>query len=354
MRDNPSKSMDEASREMEWRAGMDGEMGNTIDGGAKTLPPFLLKPEFVARVWGFSDLRPWFDCARPEEPIGEAWLTGDACLAASGPCEGERLDAIFAAHGQAMLGAAAGDDSSPLLLKVLFAREKLSVQVHPDDALARRLGMPRGKTECWYALAADPGAEVACGLKPGVSLETVRQQIIAGTLEESLELLPMSAGDMVLVEAGTIHAIHPGSILLEVQQNSDSTYRLYDYGRGRELQIERGLEALRTQTYAGKVAPRAGRQRTVLLETEYFRMERMDAAAGGFSAEQLRGEESPALSYLFAARGEARVSGEGFAPFTIPANYVAAVPAETAGFRVAWDRETELVRIVDCKGRASI
>ena len=109
-----------------------------------------------------------------------------------------------------MLGEDAPSGDSPLLMKVIFAREKLSVQVHPDDRLAQKYGQPRGKTECWYALAAEAGAQVAAGLKAGVTMDEVKTGIEAGTLEKSLRMLPVSAGDMVYVDAGTVHAIWPG------------------------------------------------------------------------------------------------------------------------------------------------
>ena len=177
---------------------------------------------------------------------------------------------------------------SPLLVKVLFAREKLSVQVHPDDRMAQKYGDARGKTECWYALAAEPGAKVAVGLKPGVTLDEVERGIHAGTLEESLHTLNVEAGDVIFVDAGTVHAIWPGAVLLETQQNCDLTYRMYDYGRPRELHIEKSLEATKLVTRAGKVAPKKLADRTVLIDAEYFRVERI-AVEGSRSSESLRG-----------------------------------------------------------------
>ncbi len=153
---------------------------------------------------------------------------------------------------------------------MIFAREKLSVQVHPDDRLAQKYGEPRGKTECWYALAAEAGAQVAAGLKSGVTLDALRAGIEAGTLEKSLKVLPVHAGDMIYVDAGTVHAIWPGSVLLETQQNCDLTYRMYDYGRGRELHIEKSLKAVRLKTKAGKVMPKFLKDRTVLVERRIF------------------------------------------------------------------------------------
>jgi len=213
------------------------------------LAPFRLEPKFVERIWGTADLHPWYDFAVSGDstPVGEVWLTGDECNVVTGPLTGSKLGEVFAKYSEAMLGSGVPESAqgaSPLLMKVIFAKEKLSVQVHPDDRLAQKYGQPRGKTECWYALAAEPGAEVAAGLKPGVTLEDVEREVSDGTLESSLEVLPVAAGDMVFVDAGTVHAIWPGSVLLETQQNCDITYRLFDYGRPRELHVAKALEAI--------------------------------------------------------------------------------------------------------------
>src|SRR5580704_13724229 len=152
------------------------------------LTPFLIQPLFVSRVWGFHDLRPWYDYVagqgKDAEPIGEVWLTGDECVVATGSHAGKKLGEVFLEAPASMLGAVAPLPQSPVLVKVIFAREKLSVQVHPDDPLAKKYGQPWGKTECWYALSAEPGAEVAAGLKPGVTVDNVRYGIEHGTLEQ--------------------------------------------------------------------------------------------------------------------------------------------------------------------------
>jgi mannose-6-phosphate isomerase len=242
--------------------------------GSKTLStalaPFVIEPRFVGRVWGYQDLNPWYDRVAGEEPIGEVWLTGDDCRVASGPLAGKTLGKVFSESSVAMLGSSAPSPGSPLLIKVIFARENLSVQVHPDDHLAQKYGQPRGKTECWYALSAEPGAQVAAGLKPDVTMDKIRTGIHDGTLEESLNVLPVDEGDMIFVDADTVHAIWPGSILLETQQNCDLTYRMYDYGRPRELHIDKSIEATRLSTHAGKVPPRVLDDRTVLIDVQYF------------------------------------------------------------------------------------
>jgi mannose-6-phosphate isomerase len=297
------------------------------------LEPFRIEPVFTARVWGFSDLRPWYDRIADKDPIGEVWLTGDECVIATGSHKGQKLGALFDEAHDAMVGAGT-PAGSPLLIKVIFAREKLSVQVHPDDVMAQKYGQPRGKTECWYALEAKPGAKVAAGLKLGTTLEQVEEEIHDGTLESSLNAIPIVRGDMVFVDSGTVHAIWPGSILLETQQNSDITYRMFDYGRPRELHIERSLEATRLVTRAGKVAARELTDRTVLIDVEYFRVEQI-AIKGSRTSADLRDEgEKPGLAYLFAAAGAGRVSGPGFEAVGLPERGIVAVPAASPEFLV--------------------
>lgn len=296
------------------------------------IAPFRIEPRFVPRVWGFRDLRPWYDRIAEGDPIGEVWLTGDDCLIATGPHSGKRLAALFCDEHAALLGLEAPDTGSPILIKTIFAREKLSVQVHPGDAMARRYGQPRGKAECWYALAAEPGAQVAVGVKPGTTLAEIEQGIHYGTLEASLNMLPVHKGDMIFVDAGAIHSIWPGSVLLETQQNSDITYRMYDYGRPRELHIEKSLEATRLATRAGKIVPLELADRTVLIDVEYFRMERIPVS-GSRTSESLRGADAkPELAYLFAANGAGRLAGPGFEPVDLPPCVIVAVPATSPEF----------------------
>ncbi|MBB5328117.1 type I phosphomannose isomerase catalytic subunit [Tunturiibacter gelidoferens] len=231
--------------------------------------PFSLKPWFSERVWGKSDLRPWYDETGTNELVGEAWLTGPQCLVETGPFRGQTL---------ASVGEKIGGEF-PLLVKILFPADKLSVQVHPDDAQAKAMGETRGKTECWYVLEADPGATVALGLKPGVGAKEVAASVESGTMETLLEHVPVSVGDMLFVDAGTVHAIGPGVVLLETQQTSDVTYRLYDYGRPRELHLEKGLQVIKPKTQAGKVAPRKMEGFTRLIEQRYFVVDRFELGA---------------------------------------------------------------------------
>jgi mannose-6-phosphate isomerase len=311
-----------------------------------TSEPFRIAPQFVNRVWGWTNLDPWFAQSSPANPLGEVWLTGDDCVAETGPWTGQKLSGIFAEHRDPMLGPNARGEGSPLLIKVLFAREKLSVQVHPDDAMAQKYGFPRGKTECWLALAADPGAQVACGLKPGVTAEKVRAAIADGSLEQDLNMIPIEAGEMIFVDSGTVHAIWPGSVILETQQNSDITYRMFDYGRGRELHIEKSLEAMRLSTHAGKVEPRVLPDRTLLLDAKYFRIERIAVEHSTTGAALRATDEGMAhLSYLFAAAGSGVITGS-FDQVSLPACGIAAVPSQAPDFTVTSLGGLELIRMV--------
>jgi mannose-6-phosphate isomerase len=213
--------------------------------------------------------------------VGEAWLTGPESIVEKGPMAGRTLAAVAAELGEVLLGRSDGgtDKEFPLLVKLLFPSDKLSVQVHPDDAQAQAMGQPRGKTECWYVLEAEPGAAVALGLKAGATEATVRSAIAAGTLEGLLEWVPVEVGDMVFVDAGTVHAIGPGVVFLETQQTCDITFRMYDYGRPRALQVEQALRVMRLKTAAGKVAPVAMDGFTRLIERRYFVVDRYDVGA---------------------------------------------------------------------------
>jgi mannose-6-phosphate isomerase len=308
--------------------------------------PFRLAPWFSERPWGRLDLRPWYSETGTKEPVGEAWLTGPQCVVETGALAGRTLAQVVAEGSERVVGAGGkdllgkddlkknflhidGDAEFPLLVKLLFPSEKLSVQVHPDDAMARAMGQPRGKTECWYVLEAEAGATIALGLREGVTVEAVRAAIAAGTLEELLEWVPVEAEEMVFVDAGTVHSIGPGVVLLETQQTSDATFRLYDYGRGRELHLEQGLRAMKMRTAAGKVRPRAMDGFVRLIEQKYFVVDRYDMAAGGEAIVPVDG-----AGCVVGLSGLATVVGEGREAVALPMGRAVVVPAGSRTVRV--------------------
>ncbi|MCI8701262.1 MAG: mannose-6-phosphate isomerase [Turicibacter sp.] len=159
----------------------------------------------------------------------------------------------------------------PILIKIIKAEESLSVQVHPDDKFARKYEGDNGKTECWYILEAEADATLICGIKSGLDKESFAEIIKENQIEAYLDSIPVKAGDMVYIPAGTVHAIKGGIKLLEIQQSSDVTYRLYDWGRNREMHIQKGIEVIdyRNEHRGGKVEPFSK------LETPYFRVEKV-------------------------------------------------------------------------------
>jgi len=318
------------------------------------LRPFRVAPFFRTRIWGFDDLSPWFDFKTTGEPIGEVWLTGDQCLAETGPLAGDSLAEIVQDHTLALLGGEY--PAFPLLVKVLFPKEKLSVQVHPDDAMAQHYGDPRGKTECWYALDAQPGAQVALGIKPGVKPEKVRAAILDFTLEELLAWLPVEKQDMIFVDAGTVHAVAPGVVLLETQQNSDLTYRMYDYGRPRELHIDRSMEAMRLHTRAGKVQPVVEDGRAKLIDVPYFRVDRFtleESGTGALPDSKSEGDQfNDRAQVLFVAEGEVTLFADSSPeePVLLARCQTAIVPAHAGPWCLATSSRAQVIRIVPQPG----
>jgi mannose-6-phosphate isomerase len=179
-----------------------------------------LERRYVEKPWGRTQLPPTFDVPAGER-IGEVWFTGGGEL--------------------------------PLLAKYIFTSERLSIQVHPDDDQAQARGLPQGKSECWYILDAEPGAVLGFGPTREVGKEELRQAALDGSIEQLMDWRPVAAGDFIFVPAGTVHAIGAGISLLEFQQNSDVTYRLYDYGRPRELHLDDGIAVAAPRPFGGRI-----------------------------------------------------------------------------------------------------
>ncbi len=304
------------------------------------LYPFLLLPIFDERPWGVRDLRPIYTKV-VKEPIGESWLTwGESCIA-NGPFAGRELGEIAQEYGRELVGTAAVyDDRFPLLVKFLFPAKKLSVQVHPDDAGAQRVGQPYGKTECWYVLQAEPDAQVALGLKPGTTLEELERSIRENRAEELLNWITVSAGDLLYVAAGTVHTIGGGMILVETQQSSDITYRLYDYGRGRELHIKDGIAAVKLHTRAGKVVSGNGNDSNMLVRSPFFQVEKMKLRE---TLQATVSRESPHI--VVAIGGAGVVECVGMEPVSFAKGEAVVVPACVRDYAVRPQWELEVMRM---------
>lgn len=305
------------------------------------LTPLLMTPIFDPRPWGTLDLSPIYPNQKFTEKIGEAWLTGDHCKVASGPLAGRSLEELAREYGRELVGASApSGDRFPLLLKFLFPHEKLSVQVHPDDEAARRIGQPCGKTECWYVAHAKPGAQIGLGLKAGVTREDFKRSIEEKKAEELLNWVNVYSGDMIYVAAGTVHTLGPGAVIVETQQQSDTTYRLYDYGRPRELHLEQGLAVIKEKVASGKVLRPAattlnGGKSTCapLIAAPCFRVDRLNLReAHRFPTSGASGES--AVQILTVVDGCAVIQAANSAPITVTKGDAAVIPGSVEEFTV--------------------
>ena len=229
----------------------------------------------VHKPWGSTDLRPWKELPGDGTAIGELWFER-ADMTASPPA---------------------------LLLKLLFTKEALSIQVHPDDAFAQSIGMPHGKTEAWYILSATPGAKVAVGLKQQLTAPQLRASIEDGSIANLVQWHPVVKDDVVFVPAGTIHAIGPGLVIAEIQQRSDATFRLFDYGRQRELHAGNAVAAAHAgPSECQSIQRRLTDARTLLVASSHFVLERIDLLSK--SNWELHAEHE---TWLFVLEGHARI-----------------------------------------------
>jgi mannose-6-phosphate isomerase len=315
------------------------------------LYPFLMLPRFDPRPWGTHDLSPIYPNRKFEEKIGEAWLTGDDCQIANGPLTGQTLAQVSERYQNELVGDAARDARRfPLLLKFLFPHEKLSVQVHPDDERARRIGQPWGKTECWYVAHAKPRAQIALGLKPGASVAELEEAIRNNRAEELLNWLNVYTGDMIYVSGGTVHTLGPGSVIVETQQQSDTTYRLYDYGRPRELHLEQGLAAVKLNAASGKVVRPAPTQiagsknrQASLVAAPYFVVDMFEMKdAQELSTRDESGKSSAQI--LVAIEGCGIVESPGAEAITLAKGDAVVVPASVERYTVRPQWRLELMR----------
>lgn len=227
-----------------------------------------VEPVFVERVWGVDALQPYFP--HQDRRIGEVWYP---------------VSPTF-----------------PLLVKFIFTSERLSVQVHPEDAYARQYESSRGKTEMWHILDAEPGAEIALGFRERVTEQQVRKAIEDRTVEELLNWVPVHAGETFFTPAGVVHAIGAGIALCEIQQNSDITYRLYDYGRRRELHLDKGLTVASLDTYEGR--------RELPVTCEHFSTETLHVGS--------EIEKPPKCDHLLIVlEGSGTINGHSFHPMDV-------------------------------------
>lgn len=241
--------------------------------------PIRLCSTPLEKVWGTPLTQPWLQNSA-RQAIGEIWFEASA--------------------------------EWPLLIKLLFTSAKLSVQVHPDDAYAQAHGELHGKTEMWHVLRAEPGAQVALGLRERLTPARLREASLSGEIETLLNWVPAKVGDTFFVPAGTIHVVGAGLVLCEVQQLSDVTYRLYDYGRPRPLHLDDAIAVAILDPYPPVVQPEG----PILVDCRYFRTERLEVTGSAVFPARLK------TALCVAIEGEGMIAGQPFQPgeaFEVPA-----------------------------------
>lgn len=289
--------------------------------------PLFMQPVFQEKIWGGNRLNTVFGFELPSDKIGEDWAISahphGKSVILNGPYQGMTLDQLWAEH-QELFGHQS-EEVFPLLIKILDAEDDLSVQVHPDDAYGKQHAGELGKTECWYIIDANPGAEIIYG-HHAQTKEELTQMIQEGRWDDLLKRVPVKKGDFFFVPSGTIHAIGKGIMILETQQSSDTTYRVYDYdrkddqGNTRELHIQQSIDVTTVPAVTPQLAVKEIRKGnsavTTYLETEFFNV------------------------YEWQIKGELTIAAKG--PYTLM------TVIEGYGYLVVGDKEYELKMGTSC------
>jgi mannose-6-phosphate isomerase len=299
--------------------------------------PLTLRPILKERVWGGTRLAGYGKTLPPDATIGESWevadLPGDHSVVAAGPAAGVPLGDLVTRCGEALLGAARPSSTGgfPLLVKLLDARENLSVQVHPDQEYAAAHPPAASKTESWYVVEADPGSSLFNGVRPGVTHDDLAASADRGSIVDLLDRKPAVPGDLHHVAAGTVHALGAGVMVAEIQTPSDTTYRLYDWGAEhgrprRELHITDGLASVHLDPPPPPVEGRSGPSGSrLLIDTDFYRITEHRPSGSPISF----GAERPVCRIVLVASGSVTIRstvGE-FDELTVSRGGTAILPA---------------------------
>lgn len=315
------------------------------------LYPLLLEPALVARVWGGQRLESRLGKELPpDQPVGESWEIFWKNRILNGPLQGATLGDVIAQFPGAMTGTDGSGPEFPLLVKFIDAQDWLSVQVHPDDERAAALeGEPRGKTECWYVIDSAPGAQLAYGLAVQLDAESFRRAIQEGRAQDVIQYVSVAPGDFVFVPAGMLHAIGPGLLLYELQQTSDTTYRVYDWnrmgldGRPRELHLDKALACTRFEVnptarveFATRTLP-DGNVVASPIRSKYFALDKLTLLA------DMRMDTRGTAHLLSAVAGHVEVRLESSGPILLPQGQSAFVPAGAGMYQLIPDGDAEIL-----------
>ena len=311
------------------------------------LYPLTFEPIFQERIWGGRRLSELYGKALPAGvPIGESWELADLpngqSVVANGPLKGRTLRAMMEQQGQAIMGITGFTGPFPLLIKLLDAEDVLSVQVHPDAATCRKMGKGEPKTECWYIVAARPGAAIYKGLKPGTTRRVFEEAVRNGTCADFLERVPVEVGQCHFLPSGMCHAVGEGLVIAEIQQPSDTTYRVFDWnrkdaktGKPRQLHIEDAIESIHFND-TGNIAPTTiGR----LVDAPEFKVDK---------GHQLPGCEvllkTGQMRSLVILNGSGQIVAETVEPVRFKAGQTLLIPAVCQG-TMQFDRDCEYLTV---------
>lgn len=308
------------------------------------LYPLTFEPVIKDYIWGGKELERFYG-SLPYDKAAESWQASchpnGVSTITNGPLKGKKLPQVIDVWGGSIVGTRFEGKKYPLLVKIIDAHEKLSVQVHPDDEYAFAHENEMGKNEMWYIISAKPGAYIYYGLNEGVTKEQFAEAIHAGTVEDLLYKLPVSAGDAVYIPAGTVHAICEGIMILEIQQSSDATYRVFDYNRkdadgnpARPLHIDKALGVINFSKAENKkqkgIKVQVGEKvfKTILAANKYFAAELWDVDGMVLS----RSDRRKFFIYTV-IHGSAEFENNGEVT-TVPAGYSVLIPSSLGSYEI--------------------
>lgn len=305
------------------------------------LYPLTFEPIFKERIWGGRKLEQLYHKALPPNvPIGESWEVTDRpegeSVISNGPFKGKTLHWLVENHSEELFGKKISGNF-PLLIKILDAQEKLSLQVHPPARLAPLLG-GEPKTEMWYIAHANPGAELYVGLKRGVTRADFETKIKDGTVADCFHRVPVKTGDAMFLPSGRVHAIGAGLVIFEVQQNSDTTYRVFDWnrvdktGKARDLHVKESLASIDFEDFEPALQSRDAK---TIVENDLFRVSKVDLQSGATA------KFGGALEIIGMLSGTGKMSP----PLPLIAGQFCLVPASCTGVELRADQAASFLRI---------
>lgn len=307
-----------------------------------TLYPIVFEPVLKDYMWGGNRISLLFDRPPQSERCAESWEISDRpegmSVVSNGHLRGQSIHSLVERFGARVVGSAAGSpDRFPFLIKIIDARQRLSVQVHPDDASAPLTG-GEAKTEMWYVLGCDENARIFAGLKPGIDKAAFTEAVKTNTVEQAMEVIPAMPGRLVYVPGGLLHAIGEGCIILEVQQNSNTTYRIHDWnrvdrdGKPRETHLEQAMKVIAwdrqqvNEQIPRQLASNDANRAVNILECPYFSINRYE-----LNNEEKFAHSGDTFSVLFVLTGRVIVEANGFAE-TLTMGTTCLIPAGIQSF----------------------